>query len=270
MSRSLAMPDPGDFGQGARRRPGKLEGANAWALFLDVDGTLLEIAARPEAVVVSDAVRGLLDHLEHRLGGAMALVTGRTIEQVDILFAPLKLRVAGVHGAQSRHGPLLPALPEITAQVDALAAEFEARFAGIPGVLVERKGIALALHYRQAPGAELLVQAAAQSALARLAETHRLVDGKAVYELLPRVANKGAAIVRLMGQPPFAGRRPVFVGDDVVDESAFVAVNAMDGLSIRVGSGRPTAARCELPNVAGVLEWLRTGMCPNVGGGSAA
>jgi len=238
-------------------------GAHAWALFLDFDGTLVELAWHPDAVVVDDSLRQLMDRLLQRLDGAVAVVTGREIRVIDRLFSHDRFVVAGLHGLESR---LLDPFPELRDQAETtlreLGRELEGKITSYPGVMVERKGASLALHYRNAPQADAWVRSVAYAALTRLGSLYRLVEGKDVIELLPAVASKGAAIVRLMSQPPFAGRRPVFIGDDVSDESGFAAVNEMDGVSIHVGDAGPTLAKWRLPDVGAVRDWLLHDLCP--------
>lgn len=230
--------------------------AEKFALFLDIDGTLLEHAAHPDAVSVSAELRSLLEALERRLGGALAFVTGRSIDAVDRLFVPLELCAAGLYGLEHRlvaNGPAEKA--DEPADIAALAEEIEAEFDGA-GVYIERKGPILALHTRAAP--HLLPRAIhlVDQALDRLPPGYRVLAGNAGVELMPLEAAKGAAIRRFMKRPPFAGRRPVFLGDDTSDENGFEAVNEAGGLSIRVRPQGPTAASCRLADVAEAIAWL--------------
>lgn len=237
--------------------------ATPWALFLDVDGTLLELAGRPDAVVVPPALPALLDALAAALGGALALVSGRALADVDRLFAPHRYALAGSHGAEWR----LPgstvvqhlALPALDAAAERLAAFVEAH----PGTLMERKSHGLALHWRNAPAAEDGARACMAALHAGLGEAFRLLDGKAVLELLPAGIDKGAAVGRFCAAAPFAGRVPVFVGDDVTDEAGFAAVNARGGFAVHVGSaGRSSAATHRLPTPAAVGVWLTRDVLP--------
>lgn len=226
------------------------------ALFLDIDGTLLEHAAHPDAVVVSDELRGLLAGLEARLDGALAFVTGRSIAAADRLFHPLRMVAAGLYGLEHRlalDGPLEAAgEPE---DIAALAREIEADLRD-RSVYIERKGPILAVHTRGAP--HLLERATRliEQAAARLPGNYRALAGNAGVELMPLDAVKGAAIRRLMDLPAFRGRPPVFLGDDSSDETGFEAVNDMGGLSIRVKPRGPTAARHAIAGVAEALAWL--------------
>lgn len=228
-----------------------------WALFLDIDGTLLEHAEHPDAVSVSDELRSLLQGLDHKLNGALAFITGRSVAAVDHLFQPLKLRAAGLYGLEHR---LLPdddvEVAGEPADIAALAEEIEAEL-GRGQVYIERKGRVLAIHTRAAP--HLLPRATqlVEQALASLPKGYRVVAGNAGVELLPLEAAKGAAIRRFMDIAPFTGRRPVFLGDDTSDENGFEAVNDAGGISIRVKPPAHTTARYGLAGVAETLAWLR-------------
>ncbi|MDX8479585.1 trehalose-phosphatase [Mesorhizobium sp. VK24D] len=227
-----------------------------WALFLDIDGTLLEHAAHPDSVSVSEELHRLLETIERRLDGALAFITGRSIAAVDRLFDPLKLRIAGLYGLEHRLTPdgQIEAADE-PADMAALADEIELELAS-KAVYVERKGPVLAIHTRAAP--HLLARAAelVEAALARLPEGYRVIAGNAGVELMPLEAAKGAAIRRFMQLDPFSGRRPVFLGDDTSDENGFDTVNAAGGISIRVKPQGETAARFAIADVASALAWL--------------
>ena len=227
------------------------------ALFLDVDGTLLEFADRPEAVRVPAELLRVLEALHARLGGALALVSGRTLAQLDALFAPLRLPTAGLHGLQvrGRDGVLFehlpPLLPEVLAGPRIQAVRFR-------GALVEDKGSALALHWRTADagaGAEDAFRQFADMAVLQL-PGYRLQLGKDVVELRPDGAHKGSALEALMASEPFRGRQPVFVGDDVTDEDGFLSAIALGGQAVVVGERRPTAATYALQGPADTLRWL--------------
>jgi trehalose 6-phosphate phosphatase len=230
-----------------------------WAYFLDVDGTLLEIAESPEAVRVPAALVGDLDRLHRATGGALALLSGRRITDLDRLFQPLKLPAAGVHGLERRRADEIVESATPVGVVAALRelqpmlAEFVAEH---PGLRLEDKGVSLALHYRQAPEFEGAVHNFADRLAAPYADRLRLLPGKMVVELKPHGADKGRAIADFMAEPPFAGRRPIFLGDDVTDEDGFRAVNALGGLSLRIGDERPSAAHARLPSVASCRAWL--------------
>ena len=227
------------------------------ALFLDIDGTLLEHRPHPEDVHVDGKLRSLLATVTRRLGGAVAFVTGRNIAMVDRLFAPLHLPTAGLYGLEHRltpDGPVKRA--DEPADLAAVADQLQHRFRSTEGIYFERKGAVLAVHTRAAPAAFPEVKAAAEEALSLLPEGYRIVAGHAGLEFVPVEALKSAAIERFMGTRPFAGRLPVFIGDDVSDEAGFEYVNARNGISIRVRPQAATEARFALPDVASVHKWL--------------
>jgi trehalose 6-phosphate phosphatase len=231
------------------------------ALFLDVDGTLLELAPRPEDVVVGEAVKALLKELHERLAGALALISGRSLESLDSLLSPLRLAAAGVHGLQRRQrGTQQQAAvePEWHAAVAGALREFAASH---PGLQLEDKGHALALHFRRAPERAAEAEALAEELVERVSLPTRLLRGKMVLELMPAGADKGQAIEEFMSEDPFRGRLPVFIGDDVTDEAGFAVVNRLGGVSIHVGQSASTAATVRLPDVqsvhASLREWLQ-------------
>jgi trehalose 6-phosphate phosphatase len=233
--------------------------AGAIALFLDVDGTLVEIEREPGAVHVPDRLCLILRDLQQATGGALALVSGRTLAQLDRLFAPLRLSAAGLHGLERRNlrTEVMRARPE-----PAIFAAARARLAafadGHPGVLLEDKGLTLALHYRNAPAEQAAATETAEAAVAASDGALVLLQGKMVLELKPPGIDKGQAIEAFMGEPPFAGRRPVFAGDDVTDEAGFEVVNQLGGVTIRIGADAgPTAARHGQPEVSAMQSWLQ-------------
>lgn len=227
------------------------------ALFLDFDGTLVELAAHPAAVRPTPELVPLLAALAERLGGALAIVTGRPIAEVDCFLAPLRLPTAGVHGNELRSvpdgtpGARTPvALDRVRERLHRLAAERQ-------GITVEDKGVAIAAHYRAVPDAEAEVRRLAAELQRESADALAVLDGKMVVELVPAGQDKGTAIRELLRATPFTGRRPVFLGDDVTDEAGFRVVNELGGVSVRIGaSDRPTAARYRLDNVGRVLQLL--------------
>jgi trehalose 6-phosphate phosphatase len=227
-----------------------------WALFLDLDGTLLEIAETPAQVRISARLLAALQTLHNELHGALAIVSGRSIAIIDRLLAPLQLPVAGIHGAERRDAAgglhAAAASPELT-RVRRRLSGFVAEH---PRLLLEDKGSALALHFRQAPELERAARAAVADALGSCSALLQLQEGKMVLEIKPRDASKGDAIARYMQESPFAGRIPVFIGDDVTDEAGFATVNRLGGHSIKVGSGGSSRALWRLPDVGRVLDWL--------------
>lgn len=230
-----------------------------WALFLDVDGCLLEFEDDPDLVRVPPSLSRQLALIAQRLDGALALVSGRGIAGIDRLFAPARFPAGGLHGLELRGAAMPQAEPAAAVEPEAWAAvvaDARAWLAAHPRSRVEDKGRALALHWRAEPEAEPRVRAFAALALARL-PGYRLQPGDCVLELRPDGADKGAAIAAFLAQPPFAGRRPVFAGDDLTDEHGFALVNRRDGISIVVGNRRPTLATHRLADPAAVRRWLQ-------------
>jgi trehalose 6-phosphate phosphatase len=230
------------------------------ALYLDFDGTLADFALHPDEVVVSEPLPQLLLALRERLAGAVALVTGRRLAAVDAMIAPARLPGAGLHGAEWRlaSGAGTRMAPEAdTGAAAPLAEALRARFADDERIHVEDKDAAVSLHYRRAPerAADCI------AALRELADPGRfdVLLGSRVVEARPRGADKGAALVELSRHAPFAGRTPVFVGDDVTDEDGFLAAEKLGGFGVKVGAG-PTAARYRIGEVAHVHEWLRASL----------
>lgn len=227
---------------------GLLTGAS---LFLDFDGTLVELAERPDGVAVAPGLAPLLGRWADRLEGRLALVSGRGLADLDGLIGDLPFPVAGSHGAEIRLGDRLLAPPRSAALDEALAA-LSAFAADHPGVLVEDKPLGVALHYRMAPEAAQACHALAGDLAMRL-DLH-LQTGKMMVELRPAGADKGTAVRRLMQEMP--GTRPVFIGDDDTDEPAFRVAAELGGAGILVGPPRDTAAHYRLSGVAAVHAWL--------------
>ena len=231
-------------------------GAAAWALFLDFDGTLVDIATTPDAVVVHPRLHAILSACVEAFDGAVAIVTGRPIAAVDALLEPLRLPAAGLHGlelrlpngeAVLRHADRGEELADVRARFLSLARE-DAR------LVVEDKGSSLGLHFRRAPERERELHELVTGAVSPH-DGHHVMHGKMILEVRPAHEDKGTAIGRLLDTPPFAGRRPVFAGDDITDEDGFAAVNRRGGISIKVGEGE-SAATCRVPDVAALHTWL--------------
>ena len=235
--------------------PARLTG-DCWAFFLDVDGTLIDIADAPDLVQVGEQLPRLLGSVSRASGGALALVSGRALSDLDALFSPLVLPAAGLHGAERRDALGRMHVPPRDPALAGAAARLVEWAARRPGTLVENKGGALALHYRMAPAEAPAARDQVTRVLADLGDDYALQAGKFVLEIKPRGASKARAIDEFMTEPPFAGRRPVFIGDDVTDEDGFHSVRRLGGIAVVVG-GRPgTAAQFRLPDVAGVQGWL--------------
>jgi trehalose 6-phosphate phosphatase len=230
------------------------------ALFLDVDGTLLEIAPAPDLVNVPPALPSLIARLAAQRGGALALVSGRPVSQLDHLFRPWHGAAAGLHGIERRRadGVLVDVYGDDDGMValDRIRPALAAVASRDARLLLEDKGTTLALHYRAAPEREEEIRVLAETLHGEVDEAFRLIGGKMVVEFQPRHVNKGVAIAAFLAEPPFLGRRPVFVGDDTTDEDGFAEICRRGGVAIRVGPARKTAAKCSLPSVAAVLDWL--------------
>jgi len=212
------------------------------ALFLDVDGTLVDIAATPDQVVAPEGLVETIARMERQLGGALAIVSGRTLADIDRLFFPLRTRAAGVHGAEMRFAPNDAAIETLGAAPlpDSLWREFAAVTHAFPGAMAENKRYSFTAHYRAAPNAAAPLRAALLSLLERHAtDDLELTDALCAYEIKPSGVNKGEAVRRFLERPPFVGRRPMFVGDDASDEFGFRSVADRRGFAFAVGVARP-------------------------------
>lgn len=223
------------------------------ALFLDFDGTLADLAPDPDAVRLAPGVVDTLLRLHERLGGALAIVSGRPVESLDRLLAPAVLATAGQHGAERRdasgqlHRQPAPDVARCVAAAEAVVRQH-------PQLLLERKPAGFALHYRAAPE----LGATCIDALAPLAAQDprlELLHGKCVVEIKAAGTSKGAATEAFMAEPPFAGRTPVFAGDDVTDETGFASVQRLGGDAIKVGDG-PSLAQWRCASPQALRHWL--------------
>jgi trehalose 6-phosphate phosphatase len=227
------------------------------AVFLDVDGTLLDIAETPDAIVVPARLPGDLERVRDAASGALALVSGRTIEAIDRMFAPTRLTTIGLHGGEVREPDgrlvVMPA-PQILAELRPSLLALARRF---PGALLEDKGRSIAVHFRRTPAAEQEIEKAVEAMAASAGGEIFVQKGKKVVELRPSGSSKGSAVGAMMQVSPFAGRKPLAVGDDVTDEAMFSTVNALGGTTIRVGPpDRSTKARFRIDDPAALREWL--------------
>ena len=231
-----------------------------WSLFLDFDGTLADLAETPDGVRVHPGLPATLSALHRSLDGALALVSGRSIAALDAFLAPARLPAAGIHGAERRgaNGERRPAEALVSA-LEPLRAALAPLAAEDPRLVVEDKGASVVLHYRRAPEREeecrRLVAEALDHCPDRLA-LFRLVFGKMMVEAVPAGGDKGTAIREFMREAPFAGRRPVFAGDDLTDEDGFGVVEELGGLGIKVGEGE-TRAPYRAASVGELIAWLR-------------
>lgn len=229
--------------------------ARRTALFLDFDGTLVDIVARPDAVAVTEATRTAIATIAEYTDGALAIVTGRDIATIDAFVAPLRLPIAGVHGFTRRDAMGKVQMPEIDGELlDKLKEGLNLLCGEHEGLLLEEKAGSVALHFRARPELEDACIAAMER-IVDGAGGFRVSRGKMVVEARPEGANKGAAVTAFMSEAPFAGRVPLFAGDDVTDEDAFETVNAVGGISIKVGEG-VTAAAFRAPTTAAFVAWL--------------
>jgi trehalose 6-phosphate phosphatase len=216
------------------------------AVLLDVDGTILDLAPTPLEVVVPPELTVALERLSTRTGGALAFVSGRPLAELDLFFAPLKLPAIAGHGAELRLSDGYVARAN-TFLDPALKADLARIADDKPGVVVEDKKYSVALHYRQAPHLGHEVRNEVSAVCARFPSTAiEILPGKAVVEVKQPSFNKGTAVRELMQHPPFKGRRPIFIGDDITDEAAFAVMPEFGGIGFSVGR--------EMDGIAGTFE----------------
>jgi trehalose 6-phosphate phosphatase len=227
-----------------------------WAWFFDIDGTLVEIAQSPDAIVVPGYLSPLITRLSYLSNGAVALITGRAIADVDRMLPLRGIAIAGQHGLEIRSpdGSILTH-PVRAERLNAIRMALLEAVATHPGLITEYKGLSIALHYRHAPALASYAHRLMRTLRDRYAPDFVIQRGKRVVELKAAGKDKGIAIKELMNDSPFAGRVPVFVGDDVTDELGFKVVNRMGGHSIKIGPGR-TNAKWRLKDVKSLREWL--------------
>lgn len=230
-----------------------------WAYFFDIDGTLVDIAPTPWEVRLEADLLQLILRLRRATGGALALISGRSIADIDSIFHDQALPVAGQHGIErrdvngrvTRHTFPIGALARARARLAAIASRHQ-------GLMLEDKELSLALHYRQQPALGSYVHRLMRTIQAEIGADYTVQRGKRVVELKPSGKDKGQAVYEFMAESPFNGRVPVFVGDDATDEYGFAAVNALGGYSIKVGKGR-SRAPWRLSDVEAVQTWLEHG-----------
>lgn len=234
--------------------PGPVED---WALFLDIDGTLLDIAATPEGVHVPPGLDRTLTTLRERLSGALALVSGRSIRVIDQIFAPLRFPAAGQHGAELRlRGSGEAAALVSNTALDWLRAELPALRALSEDLIIEDKGQSIAVHYRAAPGCAADVERILTRRVRDHADGFQLMAGKMLLEVKPKAISKASAIAEFMEHAPFQGRIPVFAGDDTTDIDGFAGAQALGGHAIQVGPRNPPPGVFFLPSPAALRDWL--------------
>jgi len=227
------------------------------AIFLDVDGTLVDLAERPDDVVTPAGLVATLGSAERKLAGALALISGRAIGDLDRLFEPLRLRASGIHGAEIRFeagGPVMPTLAAMELP-QSLWTALTREVAAFPGAFVENKRFSLVVHYRLAPAAELPLRKIVTRFIGSSPIAVEVLDARCAIELKPPGYDKGHAIAAFLSLPAFHGRTPIFVGDDTTDESGFALVAARGGLAYSVGRPRPGAIGLFAEPPA-VRDWL--------------
>ena len=230
-------------------------GDTALALFLDVDGTLLDLAARPDDVVMPPSLIGTLAEAERRLGGALALISGRSIDDVDRLFSPLRLRASGVHGAEIRLDPGGPKTRTAADLPQSLLASLRHAVEPYPGVIVENKRFSFTVHYRLAPSAERPLRDIVKELVDQVPIAVEIMDAHYAIEIKSPCFDKGGAIAAFLSTATFRGRTPIFLGDDTTDESGFALVTARGGFAYSVGRPRPGAIGA-FSGPRAVREWL--------------
>ena len=227
------------------------------AVFLDVDGTLLDLAERPDNVVTPAGLVATLGDAERKLAGALALISGRPIGDLDRLFEPLRLRASGVHGAEIRFeaGGQVIATQSAMELPQSLYTELKREVAAFPGAFVENKRFSFVVHYRLAPAAERPLREIVMRLVGSSPIAVEVMDARCAIELKPPGYDKGNAIAAFLSLPAFHGRTPIFVGDDTTDESGFALVAARGGLAYSVGKPRPGAIGL-FAEPRAVRDWL--------------
>ncbi|RWX76785.1 trehalose-phosphatase [Neorhizobium lilium] len=230
-----------------------------WALFLDIDGTLIDIADSPDGITVPPDLPNTLEQISQLLGGALALVTGRALVYADALFGSHHFPIAGLHGAERRSSSGEVQRLERSGDFAALKERITDQARQWPGVLVEDKGLAIAAHYRQAPEYQQQVEAVMTHFAELAGPDYMLQRGKMVLEIRPSRASKGEALRAFLSEPPFQGRIPIAVGDDLTDEAMFRVANELGGHSIRIEeTAAQSIATSALPSAAGLRAILGT------------
>jgi trehalose 6-phosphate phosphatase len=231
----------------------KIEDVGRYAVFLDLDGTLTELVDYPDGARLDRSTLRLIETLSERVGGAVAVVSGRAISVVDVLLHPLVLPVAGVHGLERRDARGLVHSKRST-DISPITFVLEKTVGDETGVIIERKPGAVALHYRLRPDLEQRCCDIVHDVIGKHPNL-RLLHGKMVFELMPRGGDKGSVIEAFLSEPPFLGRKPLFAGDDVTDEAGFSVVNARGGVSIKIGDGE-SLARYRADDIRQFHDWL--------------
>jgi trehalose 6-phosphate phosphatase len=227
-----------------------------WCLFLDVDGTLVELTDTPSQTSADPEIKALLRDVAERLCGAVAFVSGRKIQTLDILFAPLRLPAAGLHGVERRKASGdMQGANFVDMQLDGARESIRSLVDAHPGTLMEDKDRTIAVHFRMAPQFADIIRQRVTEIAKPLGSNYHIQDGKMLFEIKPRGFSKATAVKAFMHEPPFSGRLPVFVGDDLTDQEGFAIVEARGGISIAVGDR--VRGQYHLPDVSAVRDWLR-------------
>jgi len=228
----------------------------SWAYFFDIDGTLADIEMVPEDVRIAAEVRTTIDWLYETTGGAVALVSGRSVADIDRHYPGSRMPLSGQHGVEGRDANGVYHTNVVdTRLLDGVRAALVEAVSRHEGLILEDKGFSLALHYRQRPQLAAYSHRLMREAQAVIGTAFVIQNGKRVVEIKPAFADKGAAMRQLMTLPAFEKRMPVFVGDDVTDENGFAAANEMGGSSIKIGQGK-TVAKWRLGNITELMTWL--------------
>jgi trehalose 6-phosphate phosphatase len=227
-----------------------------YALFLDVDGTLLDIALTPDQVTVPSGLVELLVRISNGLKGALAILTGRQLKEIDALLAPAQFVGGGVHGAELRTTPGGPIAQVATALPNSLIEELMGLADSMPGIVAEPKGPGVAVHYRLTPDLRPIIETEIRRVLARHGDSLVLCPGRRLFEIIPAGHSKGTALETLAGLPSFSGRVPVMIGDDFGDVPALAAADRLGGVGLRVAGEHFGHAGADLEGPASVLAWL--------------
>jgi len=249
------MPQEPAAAEAAKGSPPAVFAANDICLFLDLDGTLIEFADQPRGVRVDAALIATLQVLQVALDGALALISGRRIEDLDELLRPLKFPAAGLHGLERRDASgQLHRTELLETELHLVRPALVEFVASQMGLLLEDKGASLAVHYRRAPHLGGLVRTVVSQAAAPLLPHYELLEGDMVLEIKPAQIDKGKAVEEFMLERPFAGRLPIYVGDDITDHDGFAAVRRHDGITVAVGDR--VSAQWHLPDPGTARAWL--------------